>query len=112
ACTVEIINPPEGIRTGMTAEVQIFVEQLRDALQIPVEGIYEHNDQTYSLVRTATGFETRPIELGATNDTMATIASGLEEGERIVLNLRSHLNLMDLPEPEETPQESIVDGQL
>ncbi len=38
ATIIEIINPPENIRTGMTAETQIFVEQLEDAAQIPIQG--------------------------------------------------------------------------
>ncbi len=99
ATTVAIIDPPESIRTGMTSEVQIFVEQLSDALQIPIQGLYEHGDQMYSLVQTGLNkFETRPVTIGATNDKMATITEGLNENDRIVLNLRQHLNLMDLPE--------------
>jgi len=99
ATLVRIIDPPENIRTGMTAEAQIFVEQLEDALQMPIQGLYEHGNQMYSLVKTGPkSFETREVTVGATNDTMASIADGLEEGEVVVLNLRQHLNLMDLPE--------------
>ena len=99
ATLVEIISPPETIRTGMTAEVQIFVEQLKDAIQIPIQGLYEHGGQMYSLVQNdLKSFETRAVTIRATNDTMASISEGLEEGETVVLNLRSHLNLMVLPE--------------
>ncbi|MEM9589274.1 MAG: efflux transporter periplasmic adaptor subunit, partial [Planctomycetota bacterium] len=42
-------------------------------------------------------FETRKVKIGATNDTMASISTNLEEGETVVLNLREHLDLMDLP---------------
>ncbi|QDV70816.1 macrolide transporter subunit MacA [Rosistilla carotiformis] len=99
ACSIAIIDPPESIRTGMTAEVQIFVQQKPDALQIPIQGVYEHSQQTFALVRTPQGkFETRKIEIDATNDKLAAIASGLDEGDEIVLNLRQHLNLLtDLP---------------
>ena len=99
ATLVEIIDPPDNIRTGMTSEVQIFVEQLPDALQIPIQGLYEHGSQLYSLVqRGPEAFETVEVKMGATNDSRATIESGLKEGDRIVLNLREHLSLMDLPE--------------
>jgi len=98
---VEIINPPETIRTGMTAEVQIFVEQLEDALQVPIQALYEHGEQMYCLVRRGgKEFETVPVTLSATNSTMAAIESGLEEGDVVVLNLRENLSLMDLPELE------------
>ncbi len=105
ATTVEIIDPPETIRTGMNAAVEIFVEQLPDALQIPIQGLYEHGGEMYTLVqkpvssgdRRADRYETRVVEIGATNDTMASIRDGLEGGETVVLNLRQHLTLLDLP---------------
>ncbi|WP_419189371.1 efflux RND transporter periplasmic adaptor subunit [Stieleria marina] len=99
ATIVEVIDPPESIRTGMTAEAQIFVEQLEDALQIPIQGLYEHGDKMYSLVQTGPqSFETRLVKISATNDTMASITEGLEADETVVLNLREHLTLMDLPD--------------
>ena len=108
ATLVEIIDPPENIRTGMTAEVQIFVEQLDDALQIPIQGLYEHGGEMFSLVqRGNSSFETAKIELQATNDTMASIKSGLSEDDQIVLNLRQHLTLMDLPDIVESDNSEI-----
>ncbi|MEL7336556.1 MAG: efflux RND transporter periplasmic adaptor subunit, partial [Planctomycetota bacterium] len=99
AVFVDIIDPPETIRTGMTAEVQIFVEQLEDATQMPIQGLYEHGSSMYALVQEGPqAFRTAEIKIGATNDTMATIEEGVEEGETVVLNLRGHLSLMDLPE--------------
>jgi HlyD family secretion protein len=111
ACAIEIVNPPDTIRTGMTAEARIFVEQLTDAVQIPIQGVYEHLGNTYTLLRKpAGGFETRAIKLGATNDTMATIESGVEPGETVVLNLRSYLDQMDLPdEVEGNDDESLIE---
>ncbi len=102
ATTIEIIDPPENIRTGMTSEVQIFVEQLENSLQIPIQGLYEHGGKLYTLIqRTPTTFDTVNVKIGATNDTMASISEGLEEGDRVVLNLREHLSLMDLPDIED-----------
>ncbi|TWU58840.1 macrolide transporter subunit MacA [Rubripirellula tenax] len=99
ATTIEIVDPPENIRTGMTSEVQIFVEQLEDALQIPIQGLYEHGGEMYTLVqRSPKSFDTVKVAIGATNDTMASITEGLKADDRIVLNLREHLTLMELPD--------------
>ena len=99
ATIIEIIDPPENIRTGMTAEVQIFVEQLDDALQIPIEGLYEHGPDMFTLVmKGPEKFETSKVDIQATNDTMASISGGLVDKDVVVLNLRDHLNLMKLPE--------------
>ncbi|WP_246151379.1 HlyD family efflux transporter periplasmic adaptor subunit [Rubripirellula reticaptiva] len=101
ATIIEIRDPPENIRTGMTAEVQIFVEQLEDALQIPIQGLYEHGGEMFTLVkRSNISFDTVKVEIGATNDTMASIAEGLKENDEVVLNLREHLTLMELPDVE------------
>ncbi len=109
ATIVEIIDPPESIRTGMTAEVRIFVKQLPNAKQIPVHGIYEFKGRHFCLVKSEAGWETREIKIGATNDKMVTIEEGLEEGEVIALNPRSHLDLMDLPEIDDvTDREALV----
>ena len=99
ATIIEIIDPPENIRTGMTAEVQIFVEQLDDALQIPIEGLYEHGSDMFTLVMKGPDqFETSKVDIQATNDTMASISEGLADQDVVVLNLRDHLDLMKLPE--------------
>ena len=99
ATIVEIIDPPENIRTGMTAEVQIFVEQHDDALQIPIEGLYEHGPDMYSLVMKGPDeFVTSKIKIQATNDKMASVDAGLNADDVVILNLRDHLDLMELPE--------------
>ncbi|MCA9133589.1 MAG: HlyD family efflux transporter periplasmic adaptor subunit [Planctomycetales bacterium] len=99
---VEILEPAGTIRTGMTAEVRIFVSQVADALQIPVHGIYEYKGHHFCLKQAGKNkWETVPIEIGATNDKMVTIVSGLQEGDSVALNPRKHLNLLDLPEVDE-----------
>jgi HlyD family secretion protein len=104
AAFVEIKQPPETIRTGMTAEVRIFVEQLTNALQIPVNAIYEVKGHHFCLKRGGDGWETIEVKIGATNDKMLTILDGLVENDQIALNPRGHLDLMDLPEIEDLPE--------
>lgn len=104
AAYLEILSPPDSIRTGMSAEVRIFVEQLRDALQIPVHGVYEYRNHHFCLVKNGQQWETREIKIGATNEKMVTIAEGLSEGEQIALNPRQFMELLQLPELEDTNQ--------
>ncbi len=102
AVYIQIENPPEQIRTGMNAEVRIFVEQLESAIQIPVLGIYEVKGHHFVLVKKGDGWETREIKIGATNETHVTVKEGLSEGDEVVLSPRKHLDLMQIPEIEET----------
>jgi hypothetical protein len=53
------------------------------------------------LVKKGEDFETREVKIGASNEKMVTITDELKEGEVVVLNPRSHLDRMKLPEIEE-----------
>ncbi len=99
AVVVEIVDPPEVIRTGMTASVEVFIQQLPEATQVPIQAVYEHDKKMFALVQKGRQtFETRQVKIAAINDTMASITEGLVPGDKAVLNLREHLSLMDLPE--------------
>ncbi|XZE22720.1 HlyD family efflux transporter periplasmic adaptor subunit [Pirellulaceae bacterium SH449] len=98
AVFVQIIDPPREIRTGMTAEVRIFVEQIPDAIQIPILAVYETKRHHFVLVQSGSSFETRPIKIGGANDKFVTAQTGIKVGEQVVLNPRNHLDKMDLPE--------------
>lgn len=113
ATFVEIIDPSPKIRTGMTAEVRIFVQQLSDALQIPVQALYEKKGHLFCLVRSGPrDFETREVKIGAADDTMATIETGLDEGDVVVLNPRAHEEKLLLPDLPDVPPPTIaaIDG--
>lgn len=101
AVFVQIIEPPETIRTGMTAEVRIFVEQIPDAVQIPILAVYETKGHHFVLVKDGDGWATKEVKIGGANEKFITVDSGVEPGEEVVLNPRNHLNKMQIPEIEE-----------
>ena len=98
ATIIKILNPPEGLRSGMNAEVRIHVERKSEALQVPVQALAEHKGRFFSLVQTAAGdYETRQVEISSTNDKVATIEKGLLEGDQVVMNPRGAGGLLVLP---------------
>lgn len=108
---VDIHVPPPGMRPGMTAEVRIKVEQLPEAIQVPVQAIVEHGSEHFCLLPTATGLEARKITIGSTNEKFVVIREGLAPAETVVINPRSYLDLVDLPEivePKLRPDEMVV----
>ncbi len=113
ATFIKIFDPPPQIRPGLTAEVRIYVQQLPDALQIPVQAIYDYKGHTFSLVKKGEGWETREIKIGSSNDKTVTVLSGLDENEQVVLNPRRHSDKFVLPDlPDSRTIESIaVTGQ-
>ena len=106
ATYVQIIDPPETIRTGMTAEVRIFVEQIDKALQIPVHAVYESKRHHFVLVRGKDKWDTREIKIGATNDKFVTVKDGVAANDNVVLDPRNHLDKMDIPEFEDEDDRS------
>src|SRR5205814_7964476 len=104
ATTIKIKNPPHELRVGMNAEAWIHVEQLPEALQLPVQALAESNGRFFSLVKNGEDYETREVEIGSTNDQVATIERGLIEGDEVVINPRSAGDLLKLPDaPEPAP---------
>jgi multidrug efflux pump subunit AcrA (membrane-fusion protein) len=104
ATTIKIKNPPADLRVGMNAEAWIHVEQMPDALLLPVQALAESKGHFFSLVKNGDEYETREVEIGSTNDQVATIDRGLEEGDEVVINPRSSGGLLKLPDlPDSTP---------
>lgn len=85
---VELSNPDEDIRSGLTAAVNIEVSNLEDVLVVPNRSvrIYEGQHEVYVLNADNT-IEARAIELGASDIMYSEVCSGnLVEGEQIILN--------------------------
>ncbi len=111
---VRILDPPEMLRTGMTAEVRIFVKQLDAALQVPVQTVHEYKGHFFCLVANGpdpTSFETREVQMGNSNDKTLTIESGLQEGEYIVMNPRRYLDLMQIPDIPDPPKVELSEAE-
>lgn len=98
ACTIPVTNPPENIRPGMTSSVSILVEKRQDARQVPLAAVFARDDRHFCLVRReGADMEAREIKVGASNDAMAVVETGLAEGEQVVLAPQPWLNDIDLP---------------
>ncbi len=83
---VAINNPPQDLKPGMTASVEVVVDVQRDVLTVPVQTVSRRNGQHYVCLRTADGPEARVVEVGATNGSQVIVTSGLKEDEVIVMD--------------------------
>lgn len=111
ATIIRIDNPPPRLRSGLTSEVEITVEDLPDEIQIPVQSVYEHKNVPFCLVRKGDKFETRQLELGSNNDRTVVVKKGVEPDEVVLLDPSTHLDLFNFPEiktPETPPAEQIA----
>ncbi|MEM1224245.1 MAG: HlyD family efflux transporter periplasmic adaptor subunit [Planctomycetota bacterium] len=99
---IEIDSPPLDLRPGMTAEVNVLVEQLDDALQLPIESVIERNDEYFCAIADSDGsVQQRRLEIGTSNETHLVVVSGVDPGESVVLNVADEEIMAELSLPEE-----------
>ena len=75
------------LKPGMSAKVEILVEQLTDVIIVPVTVVANRQGKKICFVVKADGSsEERPVKTGAFDDTFVQIVEGLEEGEKVMMN--------------------------
>ncbi len=72
-----------GVRSGMTADIEVIVDFQEHALVIPLRAVRSDNGTDYVLRQTADGrgFDQVDVTLGLMNDTQVEITNGLAEGD-------------------------------
>jgi HlyD family secretion protein len=107
---IQIINPPKNIRPGLTAEVAIQVEKRPNALQVPVQAIYDHYGTPYCFQWSNGAWEAREVAISSANEKFVVIESGLSPNEQVVMNPRRWVDKVSLPPPPEP--EAALDEQI
>jgi HlyD family secretion protein len=77
---------PPRLRPGLTAEAKIRIQRMPDALQVPVDAVLLHDDESFCLVVDEGRWLPRQIILGPTNDNFVVVQGGLMQGDRVVRN--------------------------
>jgi RND family efflux transporter MFP subunit len=83
---VEIDGAYDFIRPGMSAKVEILVEELKDVMIVPIQVVANRAGRKVCYIATPQGPREREVKTGAFNDTFVQIVSGLEVGEEVLLN--------------------------
>jgi multidrug resistance efflux pump len=99
ATEVEIINPPPGLRPGMTAQAAVIVEERSEATQVPLQSVFERDGRYYCLTHSPAGIEAKQVQVGPTNDKYVVIEAGLSGNERIVMTPGQFVDRVALPSP-------------
>jgi len=83
---------PENFRSGMSAEVAILLETVKDALLVPSESVQEGKGRnTFVLIPNPEGEPRRQkVKTGLEAEGKTEIISGLKEGERVVVSSESY----------------------
>src|SRR5262245_61153758 len=63
-CEVAITSQSPGLRPGMSCSVEIQIEELADAVFVPVQAVFRDGIRNLSFVATEDGFEQREVRVG------------------------------------------------
>ena len=101
---VTVLNPPQGIKTGLTAEARIVVSEIPNALLLPIQAVFEYGGKMYAVTYNDGVWDKIEIKTGRANDKEVVILEGLNEGDVVVLGAWAHRDRIDLPQLEATPE--------
>jgi RND family efflux transporter MFP subunit len=73
------------LKPGMTAQVTVIVDRVRDALTIPVRASFQKEGETLAYVWGGSKFRTQLIEVSRRSGDRILVAKGLQTGDRIAL---------------------------
>ncbi|MHC4119263.1 MAG: efflux RND transporter periplasmic adaptor subunit [Planctomycetota bacterium] len=76
----------DGLKPGMSAEIEVVMDRHEDVLTIPVAAVVETADGDFCWVKTAEQVQRRLLQLGDTNDSFIVVKAGLKEAEEVVLD--------------------------
>jgi len=84
--TIIELPAEEGLKPGMSAEVEVVMAVHEDVLTIPVAAVVETEQGDFCWVKTAERPTRRTLQLGDSNDVFIVVTAGLKEGDEVVLN--------------------------
>jgi RND family efflux transporter MFP subunit len=83
--TIALNRGEEKIFSGMTAEVEVMLSELKDVLLIPNTAIHSQGERSSVLLKADDGAPRRTmIETGETDDKSTEVKSGLKEGDIVL----------------------------
>ncbi|MGA1980025.1 MAG: efflux RND transporter periplasmic adaptor subunit [Sedimentisphaerales bacterium] len=83
---VSIDGTHEFLKTGMSAKVEIVIEELKNVISVPLQAVVNQRGKKVCYVMGSKEPKPREVETGLFNDNFVEIKSGLAEGEKVLLN--------------------------
>ena len=88
---VDVPNPDRVLLPGLYAQATVALEHKPNALTVPLQALNQGERNTVYVIGPSHAIEIRPVTLGIQTATDAEVASGLKEGEQIVVSDRGSL---------------------
>jgi RND family efflux transporter MFP subunit len=101
---VDVSNPQRMLLPGLYAEAELHLDQKQDVPTVPIQALNHEGDKSTVLVVDRSGIvQERTVMVGLQTASDAEIASGLQEGEEVVVSDRSALKAGEKVHAQEVP---------
>lgn len=74
-----------GLRPSMRARANIHVDQVENALHIPVQSVFREGRNAFVYVPQTDGYASHSVRIGRSSELYVEVLDGLEEGTRVLL---------------------------
>jgi multidrug efflux pump subunit AcrA (membrane-fusion protein) len=85
--TVEIEGTHDFLKPGMSAKVEIIVDELEDVTYVPVQAVFVENSEHFVFIKTLGGYKRQLVQIGAYNNDFIELKEGVNEGDEVFLQM-------------------------
>ena len=83
-CKIALDNPSPELRPGMSAQIVVATEQMKQVLWLPAQALFESDGRTFVYVRSGGSFTPKDVKLVRRNETRVVI-TGVPAGQVVAL---------------------------
>lgn len=90
--TVKVTGEDKRLKPGLTATLDLIVNEYANELFLPLEAVFvDEQDQTVVYVKNKNDISVRVVQILESNDRVAVVKEGLQDGDEVLLNRPSTL---------------------
>jgi RND family efflux transporter MFP subunit len=97
-CEIQLAGDTKDLRPGMSASVEIVIDELNDAIAVPIHAVNRRGDHYFVYVQDSAGKPAiAEVKVGLHNDNRVAITDGVQAGDRIYLAMPPGAPQPDFP---------------
>ncbi|KPK92774.1 hypothetical protein AMJ80_06375 [bacterium SM23_31] len=90
------------LKPGMSATCRIITDRVPDAVYVPIQSVFEVENETYVYVKDGETYEKTPVVIGIKNNDYVVVEEGLEPGQLVTFR-DPYKKLQDVGKKSEVP---------
>ncbi len=83
---IQVLKPDLEMRPGMSCNIEILSDVVRDALVVPLQAIFLDGDQTIAFVVNGDQSQKQIVKTGRSSQTLVEVVEGLKDGQTVLLS--------------------------